>query len=63
MWEHKLKNRLLKTAARRLDDFFIFFLIAALKKNEILVILSKSFNNECGFIKPPGSNYKFKIKY
>ena len=45
MWEHKLKNRLLKTAARRLDDFFIFFLIAAGKGNEMFVILSKRYNN------------------
>ena len=27
MWEHKLKNCLLKTAARRLDDLFIVFLL------------------------------------
>ena len=34
MWEHKLKNCILKTAARTLDDFFIFF-IAARKRSAI----------------------------
>ena len=63
MLEHKLKNRLLKAASRRLDDFIIFFLLQLAKGMKYLVLLSNWYNNGCGFIKLPGKNYKFKIKY
>ena len=50
MWEHKLKNCLLKTAAKRLDSFYIFFYCSRETEcNEMLDILSHWYTNECAF--------------